>query len=47
MIPEAKNDAAARALREAFGVSGYEDIRIVRGGVTTARAFRIVVAAEF
>jgi thiamine kinase-like enzyme len=46
MIPEAKNDAVARALREAFGVSGYDDIRIVTGGMTTARVFRIVVAGH-
>jgi thiamine kinase-like enzyme len=46
MIPEAKNDAVARALREAFGVSGYEDIQPLTGGMTAARVFRIVVAGH-
>ena len=46
MIPEAKKDAVARALREAFGVTGFEDIRILTGGMSTARVFRIVVAGH-
>jgi hypothetical protein len=43
MIPEAKKDAVARALREAFGVTGFEDIRMLAAGLTSALVFRIVV----
>jgi len=32
MIPEAKQPAVARALREAFGVNEFEDIRILTEG---------------
>jgi len=42
----AKNDAVARTLREAFGVSGYDGIRTLSGGMTTALVFRIVVAGR-
>ena len=28
MIPEARNAAVARALREAFGVTEFEDIQV-------------------
>jgi aminoglycoside phosphotransferase (APT) family kinase protein len=43
MIPEAKKDAVARALREAFGVTGFEDIQMLTAGLTSALVFRIVV----
>jgi aminoglycoside phosphotransferase (APT) family kinase protein len=43
MIPEAKNAAVARALRETFGVSEFEDIRILTAGLSSALVFRIVV----
>jgi len=43
MIPEAKKDAVARALREAFGVTEFEDIRRLTAGLSAALVFRIVV----
>jgi hypothetical protein len=43
MIPETKHAAVARALREAFGVSEFEDIRILTTGLSSALVFRIVV----
>jgi aminoglycoside phosphotransferase (APT) family kinase protein len=43
MIPEVKKDAVARALREAFGVTGFEDIRMLAAGLSPALLFRIVV----
>jgi thiamine kinase-like enzyme len=43
MIPEAKHLAVARALHAAFGVSEYEDIRLLTGGLSTALVFKIVV----
>lgn len=43
MIPEAKKDAVARALWEAFGVTEFEDIRMMTKGQTTSLVFRIVV----
>jgi aminoglycoside phosphotransferase len=43
MIPEAKNDAVARALREAFGVSEVDDIRMLTAGLSSALVFRIAV----
>jgi aminoglycoside phosphotransferase (APT) family kinase protein len=43
MIPEAKKEAVARALREAFGVTGFEDIRMMTAGLSAALVFRIVV----
>jgi aminoglycoside phosphotransferase (APT) family kinase protein len=43
MIPEEKNAAVARGLREAFGVTAFEDIRMMTGGLTSALVFRIVV----
>jgi len=43
MIPEAKKDAVARALREAFGVTELEDIRRLTAGLSSALVFRIVV----
>lgn len=43
MIPEAKKDAVARALREAFGVTAFENIRVLSAGLSPALVFRIVV----
>jgi aminoglycoside phosphotransferase (APT) family kinase protein len=43
MIPQAKDAAVARALREAFGVSEFEDIRMLTAGLSSALIFRIVV----
>jgi aminoglycoside phosphotransferase (APT) family kinase protein len=43
MIPEAKKDALARALREAFGVTEFEHIQRLTGGLSSALTFRIVV----
>jgi len=43
MIPEAKKDAVTRALKEAFGVHEFEDIRILTAGLSPAHVFRIVV----
>jgi aminoglycoside phosphotransferase (APT) family kinase protein len=43
MIPEGKNAAVARALREAFDVSEFEDLRILTTGLSLALVFRIVV----
>jgi hypothetical protein len=44
MIPEEKNAAVGRALRETFGVSDFEDIQMLTAGLSSARIFRIVVA---
>jgi aminoglycoside phosphotransferase (APT) family kinase protein len=43
MIPEAKKDGVARALRDAFGVAAFEDIQPMTKGQTTSLVFRIVV----
>jgi hypothetical protein len=43
MIPEAKKEAVARALRQAFGVTGFEDIRMLTAGLSPALVFRILV----
>lgn len=43
MIPETKKDAVERALREAFGVNRFEDIRVLGAGLSPALVFRIVV----
>jgi hypothetical protein len=43
MIPEAKRIAVARALREAFGVTEAEDIRMLTAGLSSALVFRIAV----
>jgi aminoglycoside phosphotransferase (APT) family kinase protein len=43
MIPEAKKDAVARALQAAFGVSEFEDIKMLTAGLSSALTFRIVV----
>ena len=33
MIPEAKNAAVARALRDTFGASEFEDVRMLTAGL--------------
>lgn len=43
MIPEAKTAAVTRALREAFGVTDFEEIRLMTAGLSSALVFRIVV----
>ena len=43
MIPEDKKAAVERALRTAFGVSEFEDIRQLTAGLSSALIFRIVV----
>ena len=43
MIPEEKSPAVKRALQDAFGVSAYEEIRPLNGGLSSAMAFKIMV----
>jgi aminoglycoside phosphotransferase (APT) family kinase protein len=43
MIPEEKQLAVTRALREAFGTEAFEDIRPLTDGMSSALVFRIVV----
>jgi len=43
MLPETKKDGVARALRETFGVAGFEDIQGITRGNATSLVFRIVV----
>ena len=43
MIPDHKREVVARALREAFGVDAFDDIRVLSGGLSTALVFRMVV----
>jgi hypothetical protein len=43
MIPQEKSAAVARGLREAFGVTEFEDIRAITKGRTSALVYRIVV----
>jgi aminoglycoside phosphotransferase (APT) family kinase protein len=43
MIPETKKDAVALALREAFGVTEFEDLQMMMKGQTSSLVFRIVV----
>ena len=43
MIPEEKSAAVTRGLREAFGVTEFEDIRRITKGQTQALVFRVVV----
>ena len=46
MIPEDKSAAVTRGLREAFGVSECEDMRMMTKGHTTAIVLRIVVRGK-
>jgi hypothetical protein len=43
MIPDSKQSAVMCALHSAFGVNEYEHIRILSGGLSSARAFKIFV----
>jgi hypothetical protein len=43
MIPETKQPIVTRALNKAFGVNEFEDIQLLTGGLSSARAFKIVV----
>lgn len=43
MIPQEKHEAVTRGLRQAFGVTGYEDISRLTGGHTSSLVYRIVV----
>ncbi len=43
MIPPEKSAAVARALEQTFGVSQFEDIRILTQGLSSALVFRITV----
>jgi aminoglycoside phosphotransferase (APT) family kinase protein len=43
MIPEAKKDAVACALWEAFGVTEFADIRLLTAGLGSTLVFRIIV----
>ncbi|WP_321476348.1 phosphotransferase [uncultured Paludibaculum sp.] len=46
MIPQEKCEAVTRGLREAFGVSKFEDISKLTGGHTSSLVFRIVVGGS-
>jgi thiamine kinase-like enzyme len=46
MIPEDKKPLVERALREAFGVTEFEDIRQLTAGLSSALIFRIVVKGQ-
>jgi hypothetical protein len=43
MIPQEKSQALNRGLREAFGVTEFEDISRITGGRTSSLVFRIIV----
>src|SRR6266496_3753307 len=43
MIPQDKSAAVTQSLREAFGVTEFEDIRMLTGGPTRDIVFRIVL----
>jgi aminoglycoside phosphotransferase (APT) family kinase protein len=43
IIPDEKTAAVTRALREAFGVTTFEDIGVIKNGLTSTLVFRIVV----
>jgi aminoglycoside phosphotransferase (APT) family kinase protein len=43
MIPPEKSAAVSRGLREAFGVTDFEDVRMMTQGLSSALGFRIVV----
>src|SRR4051812_37627473 len=43
MIPQEKSAAVTQGLREAFGVTGFEDIRMITKGRTSSLVLRIVV----
>ncbi len=43
MIPQEKSVAVTRGMREAFGVTAFEDVRMLPRGLSSALVFRIVV----
>ncbi|MGA2214963.1 MAG: phosphotransferase [Bryobacteraceae bacterium] len=43
MIPQEKSEAVTRGLREAFGVTEFEDISRLTGGHTSSLVFRVIV----
>src|SRR5882672_6749280 len=43
MIPQEKTEAVTRGLREAFGVTEFEDISRITRGHTSSLVFRIIV----
>ena len=43
MIPQEKSAAVTRGLREAFGVTEFEDIQMLTRGLSSALVFRMVV----
>lgn len=43
MIPQENSAAVTRGLREAFGVTAFEDICMLTKGHTSSLVFRIVV----
>jgi aminoglycoside phosphotransferase (APT) family kinase protein len=43
MIPQEKSEAVTRGLREAFGVTEFDDISKITGGHTSSLVFRIIV----
>ncbi len=46
MIPQEKSEAVTRGLREAFGVSEFEDISRITRGRTASLVFRIIVGGS-
>ena len=46
MIPQEKSAAVTRGLREAFGVTAFEDVRRLTKGHTSTLVFRIVVRGD-
>jgi len=43
VLPDVKHDAVKRALSEAFGAPQFDDIALLKGGLSTALVFRVVV----
>ncbi len=46
MIPQEKSEAVTRGLREAFGVTGFEEISRITRGRTASLVYRIVVSGS-
>jgi len=46
MIPQEKSAAVTRGLREAFGLTSFEDIRMMTKGHTTSLVYRIVAGGS-
>ena len=46
MIPEAQKDAVINALQETFGVTRFENISVLTGGLSSALVFRMVVLGK-